>query len=286
MAPIAVNKKYGYTASIISGSNSVIACSKADWSAVRDGSFIIMTGDANFYKVVSKKRFIYEKTANVLNSTQLKVNESVGAMISSDDDISFAFKDYTVTAVSISSGGEGYQVGDILRPDSGTHKYNSIDQIDTPAQVKVLEVSGAGEILSVELLSGGLYSEAPDSECGSVSDLGSGALLNVTSEASDTSSIEDRTVVSVEFKDNYTILHLNHPLPPRLNEGNIKVEKWNLTLDKEYVGQSKYSAAYEIIKDFTPHCNLPLMQGGFNHIMFNEAMALIDQKLKDLENGS
>jgi len=288
MPPITINKKYGYTASVLNDSNKVIACSKADWNAVRDGSFIIMNADTNFYKVIGKKKFIYQKEAVVLNSLQIKINEPVGAMISVDDDISFAYSEYSLIDVSVKDSGEGYQVGDVLRPEGGTYKYNSIDQIDSPAQIEVESVGDGGNILSAKLINGGLYSTPPTDVCPVASDLGSGATFNVTSKVSDITSIEDRTVESVDFESDHAVLHLNHPLPPRLTAGNIKVEKWELTLDNNYSNQSKYSTAYEIIKDFTPHNNIPLMRKDLSagYLMYNEAMAIIDQRLKDLEDKS
>ena len=286
MPPITINKKYGYTASVINGSNKVIACSKADWNSVRDGSFIILDTDNNFYKVIAKKKFIYQKDVTVLNNLQLKISEPVGAMISLDDDVSFSYSEHSIISVSVKEGGEGYSAGDILRPEGGIYKYNSIDQIDAPAQIEVESVGDDGNIISAKLINGGLYSSPPAEVCPVASELGSGASFNIISKAADIASVEDRTVESIDFNENDTVLHLNHPLPPRLTSGIMKVEKWEITLDNDYANQSKYSAPYEIIKDFTPHNNIPLMRKDLSssYIMYNEAMAIIDQRLKDIED--
>jgi len=286
MPPILVRKKYGYTASASKGSNKVIACSKADWGVVRDGSFIVLSGDDLFYKVTGKNKFVFQKDVTVLNSTQLKIEELVGAMVGVDDEIEFSFGEYNITGAEIDNPGEGYQVDDVLSPEGGVCKYNSIDQIDVPALLKVKEVGEDGKILSLEILSQGIYSLLPEDNCSTSSDLGQGATLNLTSKMSDIISIEGRTVTELEVADDGVTLHLNHPLPPRILNGKIKAEKWELVLNTEYTGEDKASVDYEIIKDFTPFCDLPLIHGSLasSHILYNESMAIIDQRLKDIED--
>jgi hypothetical protein len=286
MPPVLVRKKYGYTASASKGSNRVIACSKANWEVVKDGSFIVLDKDDGFYKVLGKKKFIFQKEVLILNSTQLKFDGLAGAMIGLDDDIELMSEEYNVNSVSVDAAGEGYGVGDLLSLEGGVCKYNSIDQIDTPAQAVVKTVNASGGVLSIELSQAGIYSSAPESPSSTSSSSGSGATLNAATITADTVAIEGRTVIEVESDNDNTILHLNHPLPPRLVSGKIKVEKWELTLNSEYTGADKRSVPYEIIKDFTPFNNIPLIHGdlGSSHILYNEAMAIIDQRLKDLEN--
>ena len=75
MPPIMLRKKYGYTISATKGSNKIIACSKADWSPVKTGSFIVVGNDDHFYKIVDKNQFSFSKEVFVLpSSDQLKVN--------------------------------------------------------------------------------------------------------------------------------------------------------------------------------------------------------------------
>ena len=284
--PIKVNKKYGFTASVNEGSNKVIACSKANWEPVRINSFILLDKDDTFYRVIGKRKFIYEKDVNVLNSSQLKINENLGTMVSIDDDLSFMYAEHSIVSASVTSGGEGYQVGDVITPEGGVCKYNSIDQIDVPAQILVKEVDGNGSVTSIELVNGGIYSSPPANECNGNSNLGAGITLSIQSEMSDVTSVEERSVSSIDYNSESTVLHLNHNLPPRIQDGKIRVEKWELTIDANYSGQSKYSANYDIIKDFTPHNDIPLIHGDLasSHVVYNEAMAIIDQRLKDLES--
>ena len=180
MPPIIIRKKYGYTASILSGTNRVIACSKADWSVVRDGSFIILDKDNSFYKVIARKRYIYQKEVSVLGESQLKINQNVGISLGIEDDIAFSYKGYGVVNATVKNAGEGYEVGNAIRIEGGVCKYNSLDEIDVPALFEVTEVNDDGGIVSVELNNGGIYNVAPEGECNVLSDSGGGASLIVT----------------------------------------------------------------------------------------------------------
>jgi hypothetical protein len=287
MPPVEVRKKYGYSLCAANGSNKVIACSKADWGPVRDGSYILIHQDTQFYRVIGKSRFIYQKEVAVLSGgTQLKVNEPVGTMLGVDDDISFSHNEYNIISAEIDSGGEGYKVGDSLTPEGGAYKYNSIDQIDVPSSITVKSVNGSGAITSVALTSGGKYNVAPDNSCSVSSGSGEGATLNITSKMADIIHVEDRTITSIEKNQDNTIIQINHALPPRVESGMIKANKWELLLNIDYAGENKDSVNYQIIKDFTPHNNIPLINAdmGSNHIAYNEAVSIIDQKIKDLED--
>lgn len=281
-----IRKKYGYTASVAQGTNKVIACSKADWGAIRDNSFITFERDDVFYKVLTKRKFLYKKSVTILNNTQLKINENAGAMLAADDEISFSYDEYEVKAANINNGGSGYEVGDILSPEGGVYKYNSIDELDVPAQVTVSEVDSDGKILEAELTNPGAYNVSPENSCNATSGSGEGASLSLTCGPADVSPIEDRGIVSVDLNSDHTIIHLDHSLPPRIQAGEIKTEKWELTLNINYVGDSKFSAGYEIVKDFTPNFDLPLIHSKLNssYLVYNEAMAILDQRIKDIED--
>lgn len=280
-----VRKKYGYTLCATKGSNKVVACSKANWDIVRDGSFILIGADNMFYKVMGKNKFAYEKEVDILNDTQLKINEPIGPMLSVDDDVALYYHEYIVDSVEIDEAGEGYEVGDTLTLESGTPKYNSIDETDELAQVKVTEISGNGNVSSIELLVNGKYNVAPDEVCSTTSNLGTGARMRIVTKKSDATNIEERTISQIDREEQSAVIHLNHNLPPRLHSGKIKVTKWELILNTDYIGDSKNSVDYDIVKDFTPYNNLPLINADFNgnHLVYNEAISIIDQKIKDIE---
>ena len=112
MPPITVRKKYGYTASVVQGSDKVTACAKADWSNIRDNSFILIDGDKVFYQIINRRKYTYKTSVTVLNGTQLKIHSNVGTTLGVDDDVSFRSAEYNVKSGSVNNGGNGYTEGD------------------------------------------------------------------------------------------------------------------------------------------------------------------------------
>jgi hypothetical protein len=292
MAPIMVKKQYGFTASVVRDTNTVIGCSRADWSSVRDGSFIILGSDKVFYRVADKRRFSFEKEVTVihtesgLNNSKLKIDYNIGALLNVEDEISFIYSELHGVSASVSSGGQGYVVGDVIKPEGGVCKYNSLDEIDAPFQAEVLAVDASGGVTSIKIKSEGLYILAPQPSDNAVGGSGSGCVLNITFRTKETRPIEERSIENITLSEGSTVIELNHPLPPRLNSGVIKTEKWELSLSANYSGESRFNSHYEIVKDFTPNYNLPLMYSDLksSHMVYNEAIAILDQRIKAIED--
>ena len=285
MPPIMIRKKYGHTVSVLQGSNKVIACSKADWLPLKTGGFIIISGDDEFYKISHKEKFIFSKEALAEDRSKLIINENIGPSLSINDDISFVHKEYQVTEVEILNGGSNYAEGDVIKSSSGVCKYNSLDEIDVPATFVVDSVDESGSIQSVSIQSNGVYNIAPNEQSDAVSGSGSEAKLNITSSLLNNRPVEDRTISGIELLSDRTLIILNHPLPPRVMDGELKADKWEVTLHTNYMSESKYNVDYDIVKDFTPNYDLPLLRGDLasNHLLHNEAMSIIDKKFKEIE---
>ena len=56
MPPIMIRKQFGYAISVTKGSRRIIACSKANWGTMREGSFIAIAGSSIFHRVLTKKQ--------------------------------------------------------------------------------------------------------------------------------------------------------------------------------------------------------------------------------------
>ena len=287
MPPVIIKKKYGHKISVIKNSDKVVACSKANWNQVRLGSFITISGDEIYYRIVDKSKFLYEQEVQVINESILKVNKNIGANLNIDDDILFKHKEYEITSANVLNGGSGYEEGDILKVEGGQCAYNSSDEIDLPCNLKVTSVGDNGEVTEVEINHEGVYVLPPSDECFVSNGKGEGATFRISNIMRDKSSLEDRSISDIELNADHTLIYLNSPLPPRLKTGTIKTEKWELTLNRKYLGDSKFNANYEIAKDFTPNLELPLMNSSNSNssfLLYNEAITIIDQKLKEIED--
>ena len=282
---IMIRKKYGYTVSATNGSKRVVACSKADWSPLKEGSFIVMSGDSDFYRLFHNKQFVYTKEVEVDDSNKLVMKERSGTALSIDDTVSFMSDEYEVISSNIVEGGENYVAGDILFPENINYKFNSIDGIDDEARIKVESVDEKGSIQSVALIAKGLY-VSPNVKSGkALGGSGTGARLETQFVQSSNKRIEERTISFLDHSGDGTIAHLSHPLPPTVTSGMMSITKWEAMLDSPYQGQTKNDVDYEIIKDFTPNIDLPLLKGDLasSQIIYNESMVVLDKKIQELE---
>tara|TARA_R100000808_G_C2139007_1_gene146988 strand:+ start:718 stop:1599 length:882 start_codon:yes stop_codon:yes gene_type:complete len=286
MPPITINKKFGHTVSALKGSNKIVASSKADFTTLKEDSYIVVDTDQEFYRITNKEKHLYVKDVDVLDTETIKINENIGTSLSVGDEIKFTHKEYKVSEVSILDGGSGYSENDELKPSSGVCKYNSLDEIDVPAIFLVKSVDENGTITSLEIHNNGSYSLAPDEEDDISSGSGSNARLSILSSLSDNRIVEERTISNIELKDSETLIRFNHGLPPRLISGELSVEKWSLSLDREYINDNKFNVSYSVLKDFTPHCKLPILRGDLNanYLLYNESLAILDNKIKELED--
>lgn len=282
---IEIRKRYGFTASVLQNTNKVIASSKADWNTVQKGNLISVGEDEDFFKVASKEKFFFIKDAQVITSDELLIEENTNIRLTVDDDIVITHKEYELSSSNIGHAGEGFEVGDIVRPEGGTCKYNSIDEIDIPTEFKVEEVDGDGGITSLSVYNKGLYSSPPESLTQLIN--GSGVDAQVETEYSllENRTIEDRTITSISFEGENTKVKLNHPLPPRVREVKLSVNKHMILLDVNYPHESKFNSPYQIIKDFSLHLGIPFMykESRIKHQVYNEAIYKLDQKIKELE---
>jgi hypothetical protein len=52
------------------------------------------------------------------------------------------------------------------------------------------------------------------------------------------------------------------------------------------LGETNVNESFEIIRDFTPYCNIPLLipNSKNQELTFNNGMAILDKKIAELEN--
>ena len=277
-----VTRKYfGYTASILKGSNRLIASSQANWAGLPTGSFVMFDDDEDFHKVVDKESFFLIKDFEKIEDDQILIKENVGVKLSLNDRIKLTFKEYELSDVTINNSGSGFRVGDILSVKGGSCKKDLINDLTVPSDLKVTKVDKKGAIKEVQVNTKGLYLNSPDS----IQIFGS-AELELNFSASEKRAIEDRSIANILYSDDQTVLVLNQGLPPNLGNGKLSVEKWELILSNEYSKETKINATYKVLTEFTPHLNLPLLRSDLskNEAVLNQALMTIDKEIKDLKD--
>lgn len=286
MGATIIRKKFGHTASILEGTDKLIASSRADWLGIKEGNFIIIGDDREYYKVVKNESFFYIKDAEIISNDELAIKESTGIKLSINDDLVITHKEYELTEViEVSKGGSGYEKGDEVNPYGGICKYNSFDEVDIPAAFTVDEVDDSGAITSLSISNRGVYNKPPENECALTGGSGSGAKVKIETLLLEDRSMEERTITDMRIEEGRTTIKLNIQLPPRVQEAKLSVNKWQITLDRHYAKDSRLSVPYQVIKDFTPYMNMPLLSTGTvssGPTVFNEAMAIVDLRFKEM----
>ena len=273
-------KQFGYTASILQDSNKLIASSQADWSALKEGSLILFEGDKNFYKVIGKDKFFYIKEFEVVSKDQILIHEDVGIKLSLNDNLNLTFKEYQVASGEVLNGGSGFSIGQILSIKGGVAKFDSTEGIKLSSTLKVTNVDDKGSILSVDVDNSGRYLSSPE-EIQSINS----AEISIGIGLTDKRSIETRTIARIESKENSTLIQLNYELPENVKSGKLSADKWELSLNINFAGKTKINSKYNVITDFTPFLNIPLMNGDPSRYeaIFNEAITKIDEFLNKLK---
>ena len=282
---IEIRKNYGYTASILENTNKVVASSKAEWDSVQKGNLISIGEDEDFLKIASKEKFFFIKDALVNTRDELLIEENTNIRLTVDDDITITHKEYELSTFKIKSAGNGYEVGDILKAEGGTCKYNSSDEIDIPTEFKVEKVNNKGGVTSLSIFNKGVYTSSPSKTSNLLNGIGAGAQVTLEYSLLEERTIEDRSITHIYFEGDTTKIKLNHPLPPRVKEVKVSVNKHMLLLDVNYPHESKFNVPYQIIKDFSGHLNIPFMykDSRIKYQVYNEAIYKLDQKIKQLE---
>lgn len=275
-----------FSISVSKNSNRIIASSEVDWSGLREGSFIRIKGDKVFYTIGKIDKIYLIKDFICTGPTSFDINSSIGNNLSIGDILTLSYKEYEVDTIwSILSEGRGYKKDEIIHLTGGKPSLDSTTGINKDATFKVKSVGPIGEIKEISLVSKGEYLETPPKES-DVSGFGSDAKFEVTYKIIDNRKTIERVIDFIDIQTDVAHLVLNYSLPRGITQGKLSVEKWEVYITSNYLGESKVNAEFEIIKDFTPIFRLPLLaENSFSHeLTHNHAIVMLENKIAELED--
>lgn len=279
-------KIIGNIASIKKDSNRLISTTFADWSAIREGTFIKFDDDQNFYIASHVEKRTFLKDFIVIEPHIIQINEDCGTNINEDDNLVISFKEYElITVYKIISAGKHYRVGDKLTLNGGAASLNITDNTLHSSAVLVTRVGDQGEILEIQIENRGKYLVPPNSITELKGGFGVGASVEAGYKLTDHRSFIEKDVEKIDFKHSETILRLFYSLPPGIKEGKLSIEKWEIVLTNNYVGATKIKQPFQIIRDFTPNLRIPLLAPNSpnQELIFNNALTILDRKIAELE---
>ena len=279
-------KLIGNIGSIKKNSNRLISSTYSDWSGVREGSFIKFNDDFHFYTVSHTEKRTFLKDYIVIQPNIIQINEDCGININVGDSLNISFKEYELNTWKIISSGHGYRVGDQLTLEGGVASLNINDNTLNSSIITVIQVGAEGQIGEISISNRGKYLTAPNNNTSLKGGSGNGSSIEVTFKLTDHRTFTERDIDKVEFKNAETIVYLVYPLPAGTKEGKLSVEKWEIILSSPYLGETNNNETFEIIRDFTPYCKIPLLSPNSKNqeLTFNNGMAILDKKIAELEN--
>lgn len=278
-------KPLGFTVSVLKDSNRVVASSEVDMAKVKPGDYFRLESEPTFFTVARTSKFFYIKDFEVFDRKTIKLSSEVGINLLPGDNLKLTYKEYElVTLIEIRNGGERYQVDDVLTVVGGTPSINRENGLIDSTSFTVVAVDEKGSILALGPRTKGHYLEAPETIVDLSGGAGASAVVEVHYGVVEQRATIENVVAAIP-DINTGMVKLDFPLPPNLKNGKLSVEKWQLTLNGTYAGETKINSAYDISSNFTPALKLPLMlQNSFQReILFNQAMNLLEQRIVQLE---
>ncbi len=273
--------------SIDSGTNKAVSSCGADWKPVRVGSFIQIDADSVFYQITKISPVFYIKEFYPSDTFALSLKGDTGINISRGDIVTITYKEYELGAlIKIKNPGKNYKIDEIVRIAGGNPSVRKSDNLAENTKFVVNEIDEFGGIVQLGLVEKGRYTIKPERDSGLLSDLsGDGAEIEVEYEQIGNRIKLEKTVRLVKNEKDKTLVIIDSPIPVGIENGDLSIEKWQMSLSGSYGGESKRNCKYQIFSDFTPCLGMPmLLKNSQNQdILINKSLSLIDAKFAELE---
>ena len=279
-------KNFGHSINIDHDSNYIIGHSEVDYSSARIGSLINIDNDGHFYIIgaVEPLNLILNFS---IDGNNIIVNGNYENYFLLDDVLTISYKEHEMLIIdSILNNGVNYKAGDVLSLNGGILSTNTIDNTSQSTNFKVDDVDIKGTIKKLTPISKGKYIKFPDKTNNLIGGRGSGAQISVESALVSNRKMFERQVISATNQDSNTIIELNFKLPPAIQEGKVSINKYKIFLTSTYVGPTKKNVNYNIVRDYSPILQLPLLVKGSNKLeeIANHNILRLEQKIKELED--
>lgn len=276
-----------FTISIDNNSNRVIGSSEEKFVGISKGN-LIKIGDFDYlYTIVDKEKFSYIKNFTVVDSRTILIDEDINISLQQGDIISISYKEYELLMIyDIIDKGLNYNEGDELKVIGGITNFDISSGSINPTILKVNKVSNDGGVSEISIIEKGKYLQIPTNPVNINSSNGINAQFELKYKECDNRTTLDRTINSINIKDNKTFIYLNYSIPQNIKQGKLYVEKNYLIIDSPYMGTKEKNIRYEIFRNFTPYHKLPLMikNSLSPDVIYNKAMLQIDLELKKIKD--
>lgn len=274
-------KSFYLTLSILTKTNRAVANSEEDWSSIRDGSYIKIADDNTLYTVSKKQSFFYIDEFEVFQNNKIKIKKDTGADLLIGDIVDLSYKQYEIDDIlEIVNPSNGYKINDLVSFE-GKAVLNKIDNTYNEAILRVKSIGPNGEVQSVKIEKPGIYTELPE-----IINLKGGASIKISIKRNTNHSAIENEIINIDKANNETIITLGYSLPNNIKNGKLSCKKYELFIDRNYIGDNKFDVKYEVLRDMTPFLNLPyLVKNSANfETFYNQSLNILDSKIKELQD--
>ena len=276
------------TLSILKDTNKLITSSEDNLSCIRSGSFIKLGNDSVIYTIAKTNKISFTSDFDVQTPTKLLINDNTNIKLQKNDVIKISYKEYELDHVSdIKDCGKLYVLNDEVTIRGGESVIDIQTGLENQTKLLVNGTNENGGITELKLKNNGKYIIFPPNPCELFGGHGENCLLNLNYKISNSSTETERKIQDINILEDKTYITLNYPVFDKLINGTIFVEKWEILLSSNYVGESKVNVNYEIFKDFTPNLHLPLLVKNSQSIdlIFNKVVNMLENEIMQLKRG-
>ena len=278
-------KHFGFSINIDKNSNTLISHGGSNWSALREGSLVNINNSNHFYTIGNKESINVIKSFKNVNGHNIEIDGNYENLFLDNDLINLSYREYTLFIINnIVNGGKGYKKGDILAPSDGQLSINSFDNSSEICALEVKETDGNGTILKLNISKNGRYLYPPTYSNQVKGGSGNGAQIFLKFNTIDSKKNLERQIIKCVNQEYRTLITLNYPISVFILNGELSINKWKAYLTSNYVGENVRNGSYHIVRDYTPHHQIPLMTKGTAKIeeTYNHGVHEFDKIIKNL----
>ena len=252
----------------------------------KNGAFLSI-GDNEIYYQAENFESINIKRKFEGSGKSLKVKGDFSFRLTAGDKLDIDFEEYEAIEVSnIKQENKfKYSYGDKIYAQGGTASSSSKNLTGEYTEFTVKKVDPKGRILEMSISAPGKYIEPPSNPVQIMNEEGHFITADIEFDQSETQSVLERNIMSVQIVDGYTEIELLYSLPNRVRNGNIYLSKQVIILNKDYNHSSIENVMCEMTFDFSPIAKIPILpHDSINpHAMYNEGIKMIELKFIELE---
>lgn len=281
-----MRKSYGTVASIANGTNRIVSSTSCHWLKIEPGALFKFDKDESFSEVANVNNYKYVKNFIVKNRNTIIVESNVFPDLFTGDTIEITYKEYSLDNIKlITSPGHNYKIGEIVYLDGGI----LVPDNHSVASIKVTGLNDSGGITEYDIISPGRYLKSPEeSECNtSSSEEGHGAKLAIEFKELEKRGWTDRTISSIKYLPNQSIISLTNLLPEGVKIGKLSAEKWEITTINDYYfrGKDVCAESYDLSTHMLPNYGLHKLVRGESDptIVINRNFIKLSEQIKRLE---